>query len=220
MTVNDDQISAWLDGSVDEAEHARLGALIAADPNLSARAAQLKRIDDLFREAVPLEQALPAELMARLGLSDAPAATDNVVSLAAVRAARVETAAAAPARPVFGSRSWRIAAQVALVLGIGVTAGQWILSPQDRAPDGRYQTLGDASGTGTPANAVVKFGRATTAREAVLIASRAGARVIGAPTEAGAWRLSVDPAHRDAVLEKLRAMPQVNMAEPIDGTAR
>jgi hypothetical protein len=221
MTVTDDQISAWLHGSVDAAEDARIGGLIANDPQLSARAAQLGHLDDLVRQAVPLEESLPPELMARLGLDIGAADRDNVISLAAVRAARVEKAASTSARtPAFTSKVWRIAAQVALVVGVGVTAGQWILTPQGQVPEASYRTLGDAPGTEASVNALVKFATATDANEARALASRAGARIIGTQTEAGAWRLAVEPARRDAALQMLRAMPQVSMAEPIDGAAR
>jgi hypothetical protein len=138
-----------------------------------------------------------------------------------VRAAEIEKVAAMPARaPVFSSKVWRMAAQVALVVGVGVTAGQWIMTPQGQVPDGSYRTLGDASGANASVNALVKFAAPTDATEARALASRAGARIVGAQTEAGAWRLAVDPARRDVALEKLRAMPQVSMAEPIEGAAR
>lgn len=221
MTVTDDQISAWLHGSADQAEAAQIAALVASDPQVSARAAQLRRLDELFRQAIPLEEPLPAELMARLGLDSAATDRSNVVDLAAARAARVEMAPVAPARvPVFAAKAWRIAAQVVIVLGIGVTAGQWVLTPRVQSPEAAYHALGDASGAEASANAVVKFAGDTDAAEAKALASRAGARIIGAQTEAGAWRLAVDPARRDAVLEQLRGMPQVSMAEPIDGAGQ
>lgn len=226
MTVTDDQISAWLHGSLDEGEVARIEALVANDPQVSARAAELRRLDALFRQAVPLEEPLPAELMARLGLEIGADDRSNVVDFATARAARVEMAPAAPARvPVFASslfasKTWRIAAQVVIVLGIGITAGQWMLTPQVQTPEASYRALGDAPGAEATANALVKFAEDTDVTEAKALASRAGARIIGAQTEAGAWRLAVDPARRDAALEQLRAMPQVSMAEPLDGAGQ
>jgi hypothetical protein len=42
-----------------------------------------------------------------------------------------------------------------------------------------------------------------------------GARIVDGPTAAGAWVLAVPPERRDAALEKLRAQPQVTLAEPL-----
>lgn len=219
MTVTDDQISAWLHGSVGGAEGERIEALVACDPQVAARAAQLRSLDELYRQAIPLEEALPAELMARLGLDALAADRSNVVDLTAARAARVVMAPAPLARvPVFASRAWRIAAQVVIVLGIGITAGQWILTPQGQSSEASYRALSDAPGAESSANALVMFADGTDATEAKALASRAGARIVGTQTEAGAWKLAVDPARRDAVLEHLRTMPQVGMAEPIEGT--
>jgi len=221
MTVTDDQIAAWLHGAIDGAEAERIEALVASDPHVATRAAQLRRLDELFRQAAPLEEPLPAELMARLGLNVRAADSSNVVELAAARAARVEQAQPAPARvPIFASKAWRIAAQVVIVLGIGVTAGQWILTPQAQAPEASYHALGDTPGAEASANALVMFASTTDTAEAKALTSHAGARIIGTRTEAGAWRIAVDPARRDAVLEQLRSMPQVSMAEPLDGAGQ
>ncbi len=218
MSLTDEQIAAWLHGSLDAEEAARIEAQVAGDPALSARAERLRQMDSLVRQAVPLEEPLPAELLARLGLA-APAA-DNVISLALARADRAAANQARQSRfAVLGSGSWRVAAQVVLFLGVGVTAAQW-LSVQDRTqPDAAYHALGDTPSGEATANALVMFNPGIDLAEARAIATGSGATVIGTPTSTGAWRLNIDPARRDAVLSELKAMPEVKMAEPIDGDA-
>ena len=219
MTVTDDQISAWLHGSASEEEAMEMEALAANVAEVASRVAKLRRMDDLLRQAVPLEESLPPELMARLGL--APAPVSNVVDLAAARAARVVLAPAAPSRfAVFSNRGWRIAAQLFVVLGIGLAAAQWAHSPAPQSAEATYQALGDAPVSGLSANGLLMFSSDTDAGEAHAIAARAGVQIIGAPTSAGAWKIAVDPARRDAVLKQLRGLPGVTMAEPIDGAGQ
>ncbi len=194
-------------------------ALAANDAEVASRVAKLRRMDELLRQAVPLEESLPPELMARLGLAPAPAS--NVVDLAAARAARIETVPAAPVHfAAFRARGWRIAAQVFVVLGIGLAAAQWVHSPAPQSAEATYQALGDAPVAGMSANAIVMFTSSTDAGEVNAIAAHAGVRIIGAPTSTGAWRIAVDPAKRDTVLKQLRGMPEVTLAEPIDGAGQ
>lgn len=194
-------------------------ALAANDADVASRIAKLRRMDELLRQAVPLEESLPDELLVRLGL--APAAASNVVDIAAARAARIESASATPVRfAAFRARGWRIAAQVFVVLGIGLAAAQWTRAPAPQSAEATYQALGDAPAAGLSANGLVMFTTSTDAGEANAIAARAGARIIGVPTSAGAWKIAVDPARRDAVLKALRGLPEVTMAEPIDGAGQ
>ena len=69
MNFYDEQIAAWLHGHLDSDEAARVAAQVAGDPELTPRADRLRRLDELFRQAVPLDEALPDALIARLGLT-------------------------------------------------------------------------------------------------------------------------------------------------------
>ena len=49
---------------------------------------------------------------------------------------------------------------------------------------------------------------------------QSGASLVGGPTDADAWLLSVPSAQRSVALARLRADREVVMAEPIDGAAQ
>jgi hypothetical protein len=216
MTLDDEKISAWLHGALPDGEATWVAAQIAADSDATRRADQLRHLDDLVLQAVPLEDTLPDELMARLGL---PVSVEpsNIVDLAEVRAAKSEAATAPPRRTArFGFGNWQIAAQLLIIIGIGFGATQWTGAPPPTAPKAEYRALGDAPSAGDTANALVMVSRETDAAETAALAAKVGARVIGARTEAGAWRFAIHPARRNAVLGHLRSMPEVSMAEPID----
>lgn len=216
MSLTDDQISAWLYGGLDADSAARIGAMIAADPELSARTERMLRLDDTVRQVFPLQEALPAELLVRLGLSD-QALSAQVVDLAVARAAR--TGLQVP-MPVKRTRTWSrgrmAAAQIATVFAIGFVVVLGTNVPRTSAVDAPYRVLGDTR-SDVGANALVMFGADTDAAEVQKIAGQFGARVIGRPTAAGAWRLHVPLARRDAVLGRLRSLPGVHLAEAIEG---
>lgn len=219
--ADDERIAAWIDGMLDEKGAAAMSELAASDETLTARAQRLRHIDALVRSAVPAEDEIPPALVERLGLAPQPAAprTAQILSLDEVRARR-----RAPARGPVGQPRWQIAAQVALVLGLGVSLamgnGSTGSGPSSPAS---YRALGHAAppGAALPAvNALVVFAPGTDLAAARAIAGRAGARLVGEPNEAGAWKLAVSPVRRDAVLQALRADPAVTMAEPVDGVGR
>jgi len=239
MTATDEQITAWLDGALAAEEASLMEALMDGSPVLAARAARLRHIDELVRRTVPLEDSLPAELLARLGLP-APAQPDAepdnraaVIDLAAARAVRAEARSAhvgwggrrALLRITAFTGGWRVAAQLLLVLGLGVSAIHWLNRPaSDPGPapvDPAYHALADAPSLGAvaneSANAVMLFAEPGDAAGARAIAASVGAQIVGEQTRGGVWRLKIDPAQRDRVLAELRGLPQVRMAEPIEG---
>ncbi|MDF8331750.1 hypothetical protein [Novosphingobium cyanobacteriorum] len=214
--VDDARLSAWIDGMLDEQGDEAMRELIAGNAVAAARADRLRHMDALVRQAVPQEDELPAGLLARLGLADAPAQeSSNVVSLASARDARVAKPVAAPA-----NRLWRIAAQVALVGGVGLTLATFAVPHGPKPDEADYRALSNASRS-APAdvNALVVFAPGTDEARARALSGKVGARLVGAPNDAGAWKLAIDPARRDAVLAGLRADPQVTMAEPVDQPA-
>ena len=64
------------------------------------------------------------------------------------------------------------------------------------------------------------FSDATDPATARRIAGAAGASLVGEPTAGGAWKASIAPTRRDAVLAVLRRDARVSMAETIDGAGR
>lgn len=206
MIISDDELSAWLQGDLSPEEMDRIEAACATDPALAARVERMGAIDDLMRRAIPLEDTVPDALLARLGLNEAPAAP--VISLAAEREKR------RPVRAV-----WRIAAQVAIVVGLGTVGARWYMTsdgPVDRA---EYRALGDAAApvpTDAP-NALVMFRAGTPASAVAGIVASAGGRIVASPTATGVYRVVVAPGRRAPMIDALRQRPEVSMAEPIDG---
>jgi negative regulator of sigma E activity len=218
MMPDDEAIAAWLDGTLDPDGARRMTELAANDEAFARRVARLRQLDDLVRAAVPTEDSIPDALLARLGLAPAPAGSAVVVDLAAARQERAVRAAPA----VRAGGGWRrLAAQLALVAGVGLAVA--VLSrPAEQAADpaAQYRALGAAPAAASrEANALVKFAPGVAADEAGRIAGAAGARLFGAPNAAGAWKAVVAPSHRDAALGALRGDSRVVMAEPIDGAA-
>ena len=99
-----------------------------------------------------------------------------------------------------------------LSIWLGVATGWWLMAPAADAP---YHALGSAAPEAS-ANGIVMFDSATSAATARALLISAGATPVSGPSTAGAWRVAVAPAQRDAVLTQLRARPDVTMAAPID----
>ncbi|MEO0030871.1 MAG: hypothetical protein RIS94_629 [Pseudomonadota bacterium] len=210
MIVTDHQLSAWLSGSLTPDEAARIAAAVEADPVLSARAERLGQLDDLVRQAVPLQDGVPDALLARLGLAPAERPAD-VTDIADARQKRAATVAERR-RP---TQIWRIAAQVALVAGIGLAAMQFLPDRAPQQPQDAYRALSDERAPRIDADALVLFASGTTADQARAIVLAAGGSVVGSPTETGAIRVKAG-ADRDDMLARLRARPEVTMAESLD----
>lgn len=220
-TPADAEIGAWVDGALDSEGAARMSELVASDEAVALRALRLRHIDGLVRAAVPRDDDIPAELLARLGLAGMDGAAD-VSSIAAARLARESKAAARAAPRWLDSAGWRrIAAQVALVLGLGTGAAIWLAPHGSTSGDAAYRTLGDrpaADAAQADINALLVFAEGTNAATARRIAQDAGARLVGTPSDAGAWQAAITPSRRDAVLEVLRRDDRVALAEAIDGS--
>ena len=221
---DDQQLSAWLDGGLDDDGNAKMADLAARNEDVASRAARLRHMDELVRAAVPAEEEIPAELLTRLGLAPVPGevatgSAAEVIDLASARAAREARAAARP-RPARFAGFGRIAAQLVLISGLGlgvvIALGQnhKAAAPADNAA---YRVLGDSAAPAPAANALVRFAPGVDAAEAGALTQAAGATMVGAPSAAGTARLAIDPERRDAVLAKLRATSGVVLAEPLDG---
>ena len=218
MTPDDAMISAWLDGTLDAEGARHMTDLAARDEAFARRVEHLRRIDDLVRAAVPPEPEIPAELLARLGLAPSPARA-SVVDLAAVRHQRGLQNAAAPRAPQARGGFLKLAAQVALVAGLGL-AVVTVVRPGGQAgdPAADYRTLSSAPAPAArEANALVRFAPGIAEDEASRLAAASGLQLLGKPNQAGAWKAAVAPGRRTATLEALRSDPRVIMAEPLDG---
>lgn len=224
-TPDDDRIYAWLDGTLDKDGAQRMTDLAANDETFAMRVERLRHLDDLVRIAVPADPEIPAALLERLGLADAPV-PGTVIDFAAAKQARssrhvsgieVDTG---PSR--FGRVAFlKVAAQVAIIAGLGVSVAVFTVPEQKTAdPAADYRALGSSPNAASrEANALVKFAPGLAPGEAARVAAAAGLQLVGAPNAAGAWKAIIAPGRREAVLDTLRADRRVTMAEPIDQAA-
>lgn len=89
------------------------------------------------------------------------------------------------------------------------------------SPDSRpqaYHTLG-APVAPAPGNIIVVFRPDTSEQDLRRTLKFSGARLVDGPTSANAYVLNVSGSARPAALAKLRAQPNVVLAEPIDGAS-
>jgi len=80
-----------------------------------------------------------------------------------------------------------------------------------------YVALGDKAQPATSANVIILFRPEATEAGMRDALRQSGASLVGGPTDADAYLLSVPGRQRASALEKLRADSEVVMAEPIDG---
>lgn len=106
---------------------------------------------------------------------------------------------------------WALAGQAAIAAAaVGVFV---LVTPAPR--DGEYRLLGSEPDT-TRGNVIVLFSPDTAERDLRAALIRTGARLVDGPTASGAYIVRVPDATRDSVLDRLRQVPQVVLAEPID----
>lgn len=105
-----------------------------------------------------------------------------------------------------------VAALAFAQLAFVVVAGALLLSLSRPS----YRALG-SSPPPQSANAIAMFRADTTESQLRALLQSNGASLVGGPTSADAYLLSVPASSRPAVLAKLRADRHVTLAEPIDG---
>ena len=105
-----------------------------------------------------------------------------------------------------------VAALAFTQLAFVVVAGALLLSLSRPS----YRALGSAPPP-PDANAIAMFRPDTTESQLRALLQANGASLVGGPTDADAYLLSVPASSREVVLTKLRADRHVTMAEPIDG---
>jgi len=220
MNGEDDKISAWIDGGLDAEGTEAMELEANSNEAIALRAVRFRKLDALVREAIPLDDQVPDELLARLGLPAARLAPDNVVSLADARASRLGGETPTPPRFWQSLTSGRLAAQWVLLLGLGLSGVLYLSNPTQFGPQADYHALGDATRAGElvqQPNAVAMFAPGTDQLRIRALLSNAGVRVIGQPSAEGVWKLSAPVEKRDAILQQLRNDPAVVMAQPLDG---
>lgn len=220
-----DRMSALIDGALPAEQAEALTRELEENPEMAEQIARMRRNDELLRQAVPLDETVPQDLLERLGLGEPELAgpelagpDSNIVSLAEVRA-RKTGGNAAPRSPQFGG--WRALTGLAAAICVAVIGANWSAAPDPAQPDAAYRTLSSAARPGqVQPNALVVFAAPLNKAEATKRVAAVGAQLVGDETPAGAWKLSVAPQQRDAVLARLRALPGVSMAEPLDGATQ
>jgi len=116
MNRTEEELNAYLDGELNAAEHARLEAALADDPQLQSRLDRLKRIDQNLRSVFGEidETPVPEAVMTTIAASKAEAGSaenDNIVPL---QPARQNARRQLPFLPL------ATAASIAVAVGLGV----------------------------------------------------------------------------------------------------
>jgi hypothetical protein len=111
--------------------------------------------------------------------------------------------------------AWAVGAQAAAAaLIVAVLLPGNLVAP---APVPAYHALGSpADAKAASGNLIVMFAENSTERDLRGALTQAGARIVGGPTEAGAYVLHVGDADRERALSQLRSDTHVTLAEPID----
>ena len=110
-----------------------------------------------------------------------------------------------------------VAALASLQLGLIALAAA-IAPSLSSAP--AYVALGDKAQPSPSANVIILFRPEATEAGMRTALRQSGASLVGGPTDADAYLLSVPAAERQTALQKLRADGEVLMAEPIDGAVQ
>ena len=160
-------------------------------------------------------QTLQAELASETTAStDAPRAMQRLRRR--MRSANMLAQGAAPSatapRRGWGRRdrwlAWVVAAQAVIVVGLG-----GVLVHNHQAP-GEYRTLSSPDSHGTLL--VVTFDPQMTEAQMRELVRSNDTRIVGGPTEAGAYLLGVSPDRANHVRDNLRAAHGVTLAERMD----
>jgi anti-sigma factor RsiW len=186
-------------GQLDDADHSIVEAHLAACARCQRQLAGERRMIDQFQSFSPEVDSGWARMRQRL---EAPAA--HRPSWIVRNAADFWQLLKRPAVAALAT------AQVAL-LAIAAAIAPSISS----AP--AYVALGEKAQPAPSANVIILFRPQATEAGMRTALRQSGASLVGGPTDADAYLLSVPAPQRTAALEKLRADGEVLMAEPIDG---
>lgn len=136
LELNDETLSAYLDGELDEAQRRQVEALLAADPGARQRLARMQRADALLRAAFPLPADGAADpLAARILGSKAP--QRPAAGRARYRRTTLLTAMAA------GLAALAVGSALLLGRGTGSRADAALQAALDQLPSGSERIDGD-----------------------------------------------------------------------------
>lgn len=192
------QLLPWLlAGTLEGAELARVQAHLGSCEQCRADLARERNLRAAGRQSAPAldpDKAL-AQLLPRLGPQEAPRGALG----------RWKSAAAA------NERRWLRALAAVQALVIAALA---LLLARPGADDASFRGLGAAGQA--QGNLVVVFNPDTPERELRRILQASEARVVDGPTVTHAYVLAVAQARQATALERLRAEPDVALAQPLE----
>jgi hypothetical protein len=186
-----------VNGTLEPGEAAMFDAHLAVcaecREDLAANLALRRLYSGLPAEGEPTRPAMPGRIDPRLGSPDSSSwgSARRKINSGWGRVAQAAVAAAAA---------------VALVL---------VVTPTDRGEG--FRLLGSKSAAET-GNAIVLFAPDTAERDLRAALEGAGARLVDGPTASGAYIVRIRESERAGSLERLRALPQVILAEPVDAS--
>jgi anti-sigma factor RsiW len=180
MSIAEEALMAYADGTLPAGERARVEAALAADPALAGQVALLRAGGRAARDAFAgvLDEPVPPRLLAAIAAASGPASPATVATpgwegtaaprqgLAGPRPLPAATRASRPAAPWFARRGG-LAIAASLLLGV---LGGWTLHEMRVSPPGGPGALGPALQA-----ALDKAPSGTLAGEARLIASHRAA---------------------------------------------
>lgn len=137
MTINDDILSAFLDGELSEHDMAQVQEAIASNTEVARRFDELARVHALVqKQAALIDQVpMPASVLALLQEEQTQPAPDNVVELSRFRKAQKQFMHTVREHAA-------LAASIALV--VGFAGGQWlsgVTSPAVAGPSAHFAAL-------------------------------------------------------------------------------
>ncbi len=192
----------YVTGRLDAGETARVEDHLAACAECRTDLAVERRLKDaVAAQPVAVEDGWP-RLRAKLAA--------NTTSGSTVRAASLRPRDATKARA-----SWGALAIAASVAGLAVMLALPPRSSPPTAPAATYHTLSAATAS-RAGNVVVVFRPDTPERDLRAALRENGARLVGGPTDADAYIVSVPDVRRAGVLAALKRRRDIVLAEPID----
>jgi hypothetical protein len=191
-----------------EDEHEEVQALIAWYVTGALDGGDRARFEEHLAACARCRAELAAERRLAAEVADLPLGVEqgwaDLVSRIEQRTAPVRRRAPPP------RLGWALAAAgvgLAVVIA-GLAQPLWLPAPL-------YRGLG-ARGTGGPGNIVAMFKPDARAAQLNTALASADARIVDGPTPAGAYLLRTPAANRATALARLRARPEIELAEPVD----
>jgi hypothetical protein len=191
----------YVTGQLDEAEHARLDAHLSACADCRAELAQEQSLH-VQVQALPVDDETGWAVLRDRVVRKVRRRRRSAGLRAAFQGVTLGWSNAAP------WLQWTMAAQLGLLFVLGALA-------LTRPPATNYHALG-LSTSARVGDIVVVFRPETTEAHLRDILKASGARVVDGPTATDAFLLSAPIAQRPTALARLRAAPQVVLAEPVD----